>query len=170
MSVVDPLTACANAIQAQVVSALPGIRVYTWEPPDIELTSIPGFTVAHAITIGGVDVRRIGPDEAELEIGPTSSWGAQFGVPGRTTYYTNWRVILYSQLQINVDSTAFDESRRLLSTVISAIDADPTLGGVAMAGTGDGARVTSTNWGFTPPTQPVQMIINQTTLEAWIYV
>ena len=170
MTVLDPLTTCANAISSRLTTAIPGLKAYTYEPPDVQLSPVPGFVSANAVTIGGVAVKRIGPDEIELEIGAAASWGALFGVPGLTTYYTSWRVTLYSQLQVLTDSTSFDDARRLCSAVISAVDADPTLGGVAMAGTGDGARVTGTSWGYTPKDQPVQMIICEATLEAWIYV
>ena len=164
----DPLTTCANAIASQLTANISGLKVYTFEPTEVQLTATPGFTYAHAVTIGGVDVRRIGPDEHELEIGGAGAYAAALGVTERTTYYTSWRVNLYTGLSTSPDSSNFDDARRLLSSVISAIDADPSLGGIT---TSDGAaRVTSTSWGYTPQDQPVQMIINQATLEAWLKV
>lgn len=102
-------------------TAITGLKVYTYEPRDIEPTPAGGSTGGVAVTIlGPMTMRRGAPDTAEPQLG-SDLWDS------------TWLIHLY--VQLDDPKTAQEDMRRVVGQMIAAVDANQTLG---LAGTLDG--------------------------------
>ncbi len=93
------LTDLAAALTSVLDDGLNGIRVYAYEPRDLDELPV--------VTVGGMDVERVQPDEMESEFGAVD-------------YDVTTRVQIYEAC--DDPETAFTRIRELVPKVISVID------------------------------------------------
>lgn len=135
--------AVAAIAAADITSRGNDLKIYDHEPRDLD--TLPALTIE-----GPVRFRRVDPDEAESQLGSR-----------------DWHLGFTARLYVAFDSPSMGalDARALLGQVIAAIDADETLGGVALS-----AVIESGELAFTTEDAPRQMAIYDTALEVWALV
>lgn len=138
MPELDPalkLQAVANKLVARF-QTIPGVTVYDHEHD--------GFKPP-AIMIGVVDLERVPLEEAETE-------------EGKNDWLQTWAVTAY--VTLNDRKTSLTAARRLVGQMVTAIDADQTLGGEA-----DEAKLVDAKMGFNDEQSNRRLIVIECEVE-----